>query len=98
MQEYLHMIFIDLKKVYDRVSREILLRIVEEKGVRDEFIQAIKDTYDPKRPSSAETIINKIERPYVYLRRKFSIKPAIYGSSILYRQPNKFLSPTSESR
>ena len=42
----LHMVFIDLENKYDRVSRDILWRILEKKKVRVAYIQAIKDMYD----------------------------------------------------
>ena len=42
----LHMVFIDLEKVYDRVLRDILWRILEKKEVRVAYIQVINDMSD----------------------------------------------------
>lgn len=43
----LHLVFIDLEKAYDRVySREILLKVLENKEIRIVYIQAIKNMYE----------------------------------------------------
>ena len=39
----LHMVFIDLKKAYDRVPREVLWSCLEKKGVSPLYIHVIKD-------------------------------------------------------
>lgn len=44
-QQDIHLIFIDLKKTYDRVSREILWKDLKNKGVRIAYIQDIQDMY-----------------------------------------------------
>lgn len=44
-QQNLHLIF-DLEKVYARVSREILWKILEKKGIRIAYIRDIQDMYE----------------------------------------------------
>ena len=39
----LHMVFIDMKKAHDRVSREVLWRCLERNGVSPLYIRVIKD-------------------------------------------------------
>jgi len=41
----LHMVFIDLEKVYDRVLREVLQKCLEKKEVSPLYIRLIKDMY-----------------------------------------------------
>ena len=47
----LHMVFIDLKKAHDRVSREVLWRCLERNGVSPLYIRVIKDMYEGSRMS-----------------------------------------------
>ena len=45
------MVFIDLKKVYDRIPHEVLWRCLEKKGVSPVYIRLIKDMYEGGRTS-----------------------------------------------
>ena len=42
----LHMVFIDLKKAYDRVPREVLCRYLEKKRASSMYIQVVKNIYE----------------------------------------------------
>lgn len=42
----LDMVFIDSETVYNRVPIKVLWKVLEKKGVRITYIQAIKDMYD----------------------------------------------------
>ena len=41
----LHMVFVDLEKAYDRVSRKVLWDVLEKREVTGGLIRAIKDMY-----------------------------------------------------
>lgn len=45
------MVFINLEKIHDKVSREILKRMFEKKGVRVPYVQSIKDMYENAKTS-----------------------------------------------
>ncbi|PKA52309.1 integrator complex subunit 11 [Apostasia shenzhenica] len=45
-KENLHLVFIDLEKAYDKVSREVLWRVLEKKEICTAYIQVIKDMYE----------------------------------------------------
>jgi hypothetical protein len=58
----LHLVFIDLEKACDRVSKEILWKTLKKKGVRVTNIQAIMDMYEEVSTSGG----HKVETPKIF--------------------------------
>ena len=54
------MVFIDLKKAYNRVPKEVLWKVPERKGVQIAYIRVIKDMHD-KVTTSVRTQSGLIE-------------------------------------
>ena len=48
-QKGLHMVFIDLEKAYDRVSRQEVLRCMSETGVPEKYVMIVQDMYKGAR-------------------------------------------------
>ncbi|XP_071688217.1 uncharacterized protein [Rutidosis leptorrhynchoides] len=45
-QKNLHMAFLDLKKAYECVPRELIWKILNDRGIPSSYIRAIQDMYD----------------------------------------------------
>ena len=48
-QKELHMVFIDLEKAYDRVSRQEVWRCMREKGVPEKYVMIVQDMCEGMR-------------------------------------------------
>ena len=44
-QKELHMVFIDIEKAYDRVSRQEVWRCTREKGVPEKYVRILSKTH-----------------------------------------------------
>ena len=62
----LHMVFTDLEKAYDRVSREVLWECLEKRGVSEAFIRAIKGMYEGVKTSVRTKDLRRQHRGLFY--------------------------------
>ena len=73
-RQYLHMIFVDLEKAYDRVPRDIIWWALRKKQVGEEYIKVIQDMYDGCT-TSVRTLIGSTE--------SFEVKVGLHQGSAL---------------
>ena len=73
-QKGLHLVFIDLEKVYDRVPRQEVCRCLREKGVSEKYVRIMKDMY-----AEATTQV----RSTVRTTEKFKVKVGLHQGSTL---------------
>jgi len=70
----LHIVFINLEKVYDRVPRDVLWRCLEKKSVSVEYTRVIRDIYEGVR-TKVRTVIGDTAN--------FSLEIGLHHGSVL---------------
>ncbi|XP_026410528.1 uncharacterized protein LOC113305736 [Papaver somniferum] len=73
-QKYLHLLFMDLEKSYDKIPREVIWQALAKKNVTDKYIVLIQDMYEGARSSV---------RTSGGLSNEFPIKIGIHKGSAL---------------
>ena len=57
----LHMVFVDLEKAFDRITRDLIWWCLRKKGVPEEYVKIVQDMY---RSSMTQLVIQKGETEY----------------------------------
>ena len=70
----LHMVFIDLEKAYDNISRCIIWDNLKVRGISSRYIEAIRDMYD-KTSINIQTLVG--------MTKPFPVKVGLYQGSTL---------------
>lgn len=66
-QQNLQLFFIDLKKAYDSVTREILWKVIKKKEIKIAYIYVIQDMYEPVSTSVRTQDVETNDFPLQYV-------------------------------
>ena len=72
--KYLHMVFVDLEKAFDRIPRDLIWWCLRKKGVPEEYVQIVQDMY---RSCKTQVVTQKGETEY------FPIEVGLHQGSAL---------------
>ena len=71
---YLHMVFVDVEKAFDRIPRDLIWWCLRKKGVPEEYVQIVQDMY---RSCKTQVVTQKGETEY------FQIEVGLHQGSAL---------------